>query len=121
MRRRLRLPTLCFAPLLLLAGAAHAQTFRDPMRPPGTTPARSVVVRVSTLKLEGVISGAVRVAIINGRLVRAGDEVAGARIVEVLAAGVRYTRAGREQTLMLPGAVALSSVRLAHSPEATKP
>jgi hypothetical protein len=120
MRRRLRISSLCVASLLL-AGAAQAQTFRDPMRPPGSTPAKSTVARSTTFKLEGVISGAVRVAIVNGRLVKAGDEIAGARIVEVLAGGVRYTRAGREQTLMLPGVLALANVRVAHSPEATKP
>ena len=120
MRRRLRIFSFCIAPLLL-ASAAQAQTFRDPMRPPGSAPAKSTVARSTTLKLEGVISGAVRVAIVNGRLVRAGDEVAGVRIVEVLVAGVRYTRAGREQTLMLPGVLALATVRVAHSPEATKP
>lgn len=120
MRRRLRSSALCLA-ALVLAGAAHAQAFRDPMRPPGSAPAKSAVAKVSAFKLEGVISGTVRVAIVNGRLVRAGDEVAGARIVEVMAGGVRYIRGGREQTLMLPGAVALSSVRVAHSSEATKP
>jgi hypothetical protein len=120
MRRRLRIFALCLAPLAL-AGAAQAQTFRDPMRPPGSAPAKSVAVKSAALKLEGVISGPVRVAIVNGRLVKAGDQVAGVRIVEVLAGGVRYMRAGREQTLMLPGAVALATARVAHSPEATKP
>jgi MSHA biogenesis protein MshK len=120
MRRRLRIIALCIAPMML-ANAAHAQAFRDPMRPPGAAPAKSTVARSTTLKLEGVISGAVRIAIVNGRLVRAGDEVDGARIVEVLADGVRYTRAGREQTLLLPGVLALATVRVAHSPEAPKP
>ncbi len=120
MRRRLRIFSLCVVPLLL-ANAAQAQTFRDPMRPPGSAPAKSTVARVAALKLQGVITGAVRVAIVNGRLVKAGDEVAGARIVEVLAGGVRYTRAGREQTLMLPGVLALATARVAHSPEASKP
>jgi MSHA biogenesis protein MshK len=120
MRRRLRSFALCLA-TLLLASTAHAQTFRDPMRPPGVTPAKAAVAKVSTLKLEGVISGAARVAIVNGRLVKAGDEVAGVRIVEILASGVRFTRGGREQILMLPGAVALPTARVAHSSEATKP
>jgi len=121
MRRRLRIVAFCLTPLLLSFGA-QAQTFRDPMRPPGSTP---VVVarpaRSTTLKLEGVISGSVRVAIINGRLVRVGDEVAGARIVEVLIDGVRYSRAGHVQTLVLPGVHPLAGLRVARSPEATKP
>jgi hypothetical protein len=118
MRRRLRI--LCLAPLLL-AAVAQAQTFRDPMRPPGSAPAARRPMQPWTLKLEGVISGAVRVAIVNGRLVRAGDVVAGAQIIEVLSDGVRYSRAGRVQTLSLPGVHPLAGVRVARSPEATKP
>ncbi|MEO8019924.1 MAG: hypothetical protein ABI769_19105 [Pseudomonadota bacterium] len=118
MRRRLRI--LCLVPLLLAAGV-QAQTFRDPMRPPGSTPASARVAGPVALKLEGVISGAVRVAIVNGRLVRAGDSVAGAQIIEVLSDGVRYLRAGRVQTLLLPEVRALTGVRVARSPEATKP
>jgi hypothetical protein len=118
MRRRLRLTAYCLT--ALLACTAQAQTARDPMRPPGT----AAVARPrgpATLKLEGIISGAVRVAIVNGVLVREGDEVAGARILEVLHDGVRYSRGGHVQSLSLPGARALSSVRVARSPEASKP
>jgi MSHA biogenesis protein MshK len=118
MRRRLRI--FCLVPLLLSA-AAQAQTFRDPMRPPGSAPAVSSVRKATALQLEGVISGTVRVAIVNGRLVRAGDDVGGARILEVLSDGVRYSRAGRVQTLLLPGVHAITGVRVARSPEATKP
>jgi hypothetical protein len=119
MRRRLRLLPLCFATLLLLP-CAYAQEFRDPMRPAGAT----AVARpraVSSLKLEGVIAGAVRVAIVNGRLVRAGDEVAGVKILEVLADGVRYSRAGQIQSLLLPGVTSIAVTRVASSPEAKKP
>ncbi|HEU4780121.1 MAG TPA: hypothetical protein VFS58_09585 [Steroidobacteraceae bacterium] len=112
----------CFCLTLLLAASAQAQNVRDPMRPPGATPAASSRPRVSTtLKLEGVISGSVRVAIINGRLVRTGDEVAGARILEILHDGVRYSRAGKVQSLLLPDVRALAITRLASSPEANKP
>jgi len=119
MRRRLRIATLSLA-ALVLACAAQAQTFRDPMRPPGSAPAPHAP-GPKTLKLEGVIAGAQRVAIVNGQLVRAGDEVAGARIIEVLAGGVRYSRGGQTQTLLLPGVQSIATVRLAHSSEATKP
>ena len=118
MRRRLRLVPLALA--ALMACSAYAQTARDPMRPPGTAAAVRPRGPVA-LKLEGVISGSVRVAIVNGRLVRAGDEVAGAKILEVLPDGVRYSRGGQIQSLSLPGARALSSVRVARSPEANKP
>lgn len=119
MRRRFRNTSYFLA--LLLAVSAHAQTVRDPMRPPGSAPVSAVPRGPATLKLEGVISGSVRVAIVNGRLVRAGDEIAGAKILEVLHDGVRYSRAGRIQSLSLPGARALTSVRVASSPEASKP
>jgi hypothetical protein len=62
-----------------------------------------------------VIAGEKRVAIVNGRLVRAGDTVAGARILEVLAHGVRYERAGKIQTLTLAVTPANTSVRVARS------
>jgi len=118
MRRKLRIAGYCLT--ALLASAAQAQTARDPMRPPGT----AVAARPrgpAAIRLEGIISGAVRVAIVNGVVVRAGDEVSGARILEVLPDGVRYSRGGQVQSLSLPGARALSSVRVARSPEATKP
>ena len=118
MRRKLRLAPLCLA--ALIACSAHAQTARDPMRPPGTASASRPRGPIA-LKLEGVISGSVRVAIVNGRLVRAGDEIAGAKILEVQKDGVRYSRGGQTQSLTLPGARALTSVRVARSPEATKP
>jgi hypothetical protein len=119
MRRRLRIAGYCLT--ALIAWTAHAQTARDPMRPPGTAAATARPRGPAVLKLEGVISGPVRVAIVNGRLVREGDEIAGARILEVLHDGVRYSRGGQIQSLILPGARALSSVRVARSPEASKP
>jgi MSHA biogenesis protein MshK len=111
---------LLLAPLLV-ATAAPAQTFRDPMRPPGSAPATARLANSASLNLEGVISGTARVAIVNGRLVRAGDEVGGARIIEVLINGVRYSRAGHVQTLLLPGVHPFSRVRVARTAEASKP
>ena len=118
MRRKLRIAGFCLT--ALLAGVTQAQTARDPMRPPGTA-AAARPRGPATLKLEGIISGSVRVAIVNGVLVREGDEVAGARILEVLHDGVRYSRGGQVQYMLLPGARALTSVRVARSPEASKP
>jgi hypothetical protein len=118
MRRKFRIAGFCLT--TLLACAAQAQTARDPMRPPGVATAARPR-GPAAIQLEGIISGAVRVAIVNGVLVREGDEVAGARILEVLHDGVRYSRAGQVHSLLLPGARALSSVRVARSPEASKP
>ena len=105
--------------ILLLAGVARGGDLRDPMRPAGA-PAAARPAPVYSLKLEGVIAGARRVAIINGRLVRVGDTVAGARILEVFADGVRYERAGKVQTLMLPVAHANAGVRVVRSEKVPK-
>ena len=96
------------------AGRVFSGEFRDPMRPAGASvPARPAAVQ--SLKLEGVIGGAKRIAIINGRLVRAGDTVAGARILEVMAHGVRYERGNKILTLTLAVTPANTNVRVARS------
>ena len=103
------------------AGRVFAGEMRDPMRPAGA-PAAARPAPVYSLKLEGVIAGEKRVAIVNGRLVRAGDTIAGARIIEVLEHGVRYERAGKIQTLSLAVTPANTTVRVARSrPEEEKP
>jgi hypothetical protein len=122
MRIALRILTLCFT---LFGGVSQGGELRDPMRPSGApTAARSAAPRAiapATLKLEGVIGSQQRVAIINGRLVRVGDVVAGARIVEIFAAGVRYERAGKVSTVTLPAARAHAAVRVARSPNDKAP
>jgi hypothetical protein len=107
------------ASLLLLAIAnAAAQTFRDPMRPAGAASAMPRAAAAAVLRLEGVIQGPMRVAIVSGRLVRAGDTVNGATILEVLPHGVRLSRAGKTQILMLPAEPEIGSVRVARSTDA---
>jgi sRNA-binding protein len=120
MRRRLRIQVMP-AVLLLASWHAQSQAFRDPMRPAGVAPAAARAAAPTALKLEGVIAGLERVAIVNGRLVRAGDSVAGATILEVLADAVRYSRAGRIQLLVLPLEPVIGTIRVARSPEAQKP
>jgi MSHA biogenesis protein MshK len=113
MIRRLSLLPLC---ALLLASAAHADGIRDPMRPAGVAPGAPRALNVQTLRLEGVIGTVNRVAIINGRLVRAGESVGGVKILEVFANGVRFERAGKITTLTLP-VTASSAVHAARKPE----
>ena len=113
--RRLHITAFCAA--LLLAGIARAGELRDPMRPPGVA-AAARPAPVHALKLEGIIAGAKRVAIINGRLAHAGDTINGARILEVFAHGVRYERAGKIQTLSLPVVHANTGVRVVRIPKA---
>ena len=107
--------------LVLTMSAATAGEFRDPMRPVGAAPAVTRAAANPSLKLEGVIGGARRVAIVNGRVVRAGDSIGGARILEVFSNGVRCERAGKIFTLTLPVVHATSTVRVARSPEASAP
>jgi MSHA biogenesis protein MshK len=104
--------------LLVVAKIASAQTFRDPMRPAGAAPAPARAAAPAVLRLEGVINGAQRVAIVSGRVVRAGDVVNGATVLEVLPNGVRLTRAGKIQSLTLPVEPMPGSMRVA---EAKKP
>ena len=103
--------------LLLLAAAkvVSAQAFRDPMRPAGATPAPTRAAAPAALRLEGVIDGAQRVAIVNGRVVRAGDVVNGAQVLEILPHGVRLSRAGKVQLLMLPAESMPGSIRVAEA------
>lgn len=117
--RHLAFAALC---ILLLVGIARGGELRDPMRPAGApAAAASRPAPVFSLKLEGVIAGAKRVAIINGRLVRAGDTIAGAKILEVFPLGVRYERAGKIQMLTLPVTRADAGVRVVRSkPERLK-
>lgn len=104
--------------LLAIAKVASAQTFRDPMRPAGAAPAPVRAAAPAALRLEGVIDGAERVAIVNGRVVHAGDVVNGATVLEVLRRGVRLARAGKIQLLTLPAEPLPGSVRVARSVEA---
>jgi len=114
MARGLNMRAILFFALLLLGVCACARgaDLQDPMRPPGRAPAARPAA-AATIRLEGVISGATRVAIVNGRVVAAGEVVNGATILEILADGVRFTRGGRVQTLMLPGERAVAIVRVA--------
>lgn len=99
--------------ILAIAKVASAQTFRDPMRPAGAAPAPVRVAAPVAPRLEGVIDGVERVAIVSGRLVRAGDVVNGATVLEVLQNGVRLSRAGKVQLLTLPAEPVPGSVRVA--------
>jgi hypothetical protein len=113
-------PRFLMLPLvsLLITTGARADGLRDPMRPAGSSPpAAPRMLTVQTLRLEGVIAGDRRVAIINGQLVGAGDSIAGVRIVEVMANGVRFERAGKITTLTLPVPSADAGVRVARSEE----
>lgn len=83
---------------LIAFGAAHAAAagdgLQDPTRPASARESRQLAP--GELQLEAVMnSGAQRVAIVNGKLVRTGDRVGNARIDAIGADSIRYTREGR--------------------------
>jgi len=81
--------------LLIVPLAGGAQTLRDPTRPPLPVAAHRDTVRDSVPRLSGIFtSGERRAAIVNGRLVHAGDSVDQLAIEAVLADGIRYRQAG---------------------------
>jgi MSHA biogenesis protein MshK len=89
---------LAAALLSMTAIANSAEQLADPTRP---ADARTVVTATAaqSVKVEAIMnSNGRRLAIVNGKLVRAGDSVGNARIDEILGDGVRFTRDGRSQT-----------------------
>lgn len=97
-----RRTTLSLTALLAIGAGAQAQALRDPTRP---VTAREVAqpVAAEALRVEAIMdSGARRIAIVNGTVVRTGDRVGTAVIEEIGSDWVRYTRNGRAQTARLP-------------------
>ena len=87
---------------------ATAAPLEDPTRPPAA-PAPRVAeersgsapgFRVSLLKL----SGSLRLAVVNGRSVREGDEVDGARVLAIGREGVTLDYRGERVLAAMPGA-----------------
>jgi MSHA biogenesis protein MshK len=96
-----RRTSLSLTALLALGAIAQADTLQDPTRP---VTAREVVqkTQISGLQLEAIMgSGARRVAIVNGKVVRAGDRIGGALIEEIGSDSVRYARNGRSETVRI--------------------
>lgn len=102
MSERLLLP---IAALLALAPAA-AQEIGDPTRP--TTFRTSAPVETLAQpqwRLQStLVASQRRVAVINGRTVREGEMIDGARLLEITAAGVRLERGGQSFELTLRAA-----------------
>lgn len=94
-------PYLAALMLSLTAQAAVADRLVDPTRPANVR-AAATAAPVDAFRLEAILnSNGALVAIVSGKVVRAGDRVGGARIDAVLANGVRYTKDGRSQTARL--------------------
>jgi MSHA biogenesis protein MshK len=92
---------LCAAAVATRAGA----TVRDPTRPPQAAPvAGAPVARAAPLPEVTAVMGAPgrRVAIVEGRLVRVGDAVAGGTVEDIDADGIRWRRGDAIRELRLP-------------------
>jgi MSHA biogenesis protein MshK len=86
---------------LAIAHAVSADTLRDPTRPPDAQSA-FVAPGSQPIRVEAILSSRERMlAIVNGKVVRAGDRIGDARIDEVMNDGIRYTRAGHSQIARL--------------------
>lgn len=93
-----RRSSLSLTALLALGAVVQAETLQDPTRP-ATVKAVAQSVEPGALQLEAVMgSGARRIAIVNGKVVREGDRV-GAAVIEAIGSDfIRYTRNGRSET-----------------------
>ena len=97
------LATLLLTSLAAQAGAADRLI--DPTRPANAKAVASAE-QVERVRLEAIMhSDGAHIAIVNGKVVRAGDRVGSARIDEISATGIRYTRDGRSHVAQLDNKV----------------
>jgi hypothetical protein len=85
------------AAVVLLPLAAHAgDTLVDPTRP--VTAAAEVRHAADVLRVEAIVDrDGQRIAIVGGKVVRAGDRLSWGQVQEVTPTGIRYVAAGRIQ------------------------
>jgi hypothetical protein len=88
---------LCIAAALAAANSLRAsEALVDPTRPAPSGPARDKPPEAGGVRLQAIVSRpGSRVAIVNGRIVRAGDRFTNIFIEEVTPEGVRYVQGGR--------------------------
>lgn len=87
--------------LLTMSAKAAADRLVDPTRPP-QAPSPSSDPSHESVRVEAVLRSADRdLAIVNGKIVRAGDRVAGVQIEAILPDGVRYVRDGQVRVARL--------------------
>jgi MSHA biogenesis protein MshK len=106
MQQGIRYLLTAFA-LTAVAADTFAQQLRDPTRPPSfVAPAGTAAVRESDLVLQTVlISPERRAAIINGRLLRLGENIAGMQLMSISESEVQLRGRGESRTLHLFPAV----------------
>ena len=88
-------PYLAALLLTTLSAKAAADRLADPTRPPQASDANNGPSQES-VRVEAVLRSKEReIAIVNGKIVRAGDRVSGVLIEAILVDGVRYLRDGQ--------------------------
>lgn len=81
--------------LLTMSAKAAADRLVDPTRPPQATDA-SASPSQDSVRVEAVLRSKERdLAIVNGKIVRAGDRIGGVQIEAILVDGIRYVRDGQ--------------------------
>lgn len=91
---------------VLIAPFAAAEGLRDPTRPPQPHAAARAAVRDQIPVVSAIFTrGEERTAIVDGRLVKTGDEVSGGRISAISSERVRWSRKGIIRELQLNAAV----------------
>jgi hypothetical protein len=81
--------------LLSMSAKAAADRLVDPTRPP-QAPSPGSEPQSEGVRVEAVLRSAERdLAIVNGKVVRAGDRIAGVQIEAILPDGIRYVRDGQ--------------------------
>lgn len=89
--------------LSMTAKAAMADRLMDPTQPAHSRPANNGET-LEAVRVEAILqSGERRLAIVNGKVVRAGDRVGSIQILEVNSNGVRYSRGGETNIARLTG------------------
>jgi hypothetical protein len=87
--------------LSMTARAATADRLVDPTQPAHLRPTNASET-LPSVRVEAILqSGERRVAIVNGKVVRAGDRVGSIQILEVNTDGVRYSRGGETNVARL--------------------
>ena len=95
-------PYLATLLLTMTAQSALAERLVDPTRPANARPVVDAPKAQGGIRLEAILrSGGAHLAIVNGKIVRAGDQVGAVRIDAVLPDGIRYTSEGRSHTARL--------------------
>ena len=81
--------------LLTMSAKAAADRLADPTRPPQATDA-SASPSHEGVRVEAVLRSKERdLAIVNGKIVRAGDRIGSVQIEAILVDGIRYVRDGQ--------------------------